>query len=280
MKFVQRSLRVWVLLISMLLAACVAPPNVAPTEVPPSPTPLPMPSAMGTLEESAATASNAVEIPATGTDLSGASLYQISCAACHAQDRAGNDFDQDGQKVSVPALAWDDLHSMYETDPSRGSVEDQLAIAITKGQNEDGEDMNAMMPRWSSLSESQIDSLIQFLQTEETTTDVALPPEATQLTGEQLYATACAACHGVNGEGKTFEVDGNTIETPALSWGELSDMYSANPSRGSVEDQLAIAITKGQNEDGEDMGSMMPHWSFLSQAQVDSLIQYIQEAFK
>ncbi len=282
MKLIQRSLPVLVLLlVSILAAACAAPPNVAPTEVPPSPTPLSMPGAMASMVPMA-TASGPMEMPATSADLTGASLYQLSCAACHGGDRAGNDFEADGQKISVPALAWDDLNGMYATNPSRGSVPDQLALAITKGQNEDGEDMNAMMPRWSSLSQGQVDSLVQYLQTADTATGAApsLMPAAMNLKSERLYLTACAACHGVDGAGKTFESEGNTITTPTLHWSELSDMYSENPSRGSVADQLKLAITKGQDEAGDEMGAMMPRWSFLSQAQVDSLIEYLQTAFK
>jgi mono/diheme cytochrome c family protein len=98
--------------------------------------------------------------------------------------------------------------------------------------------------------------------------------------GEQLYVTACAACHGVDGAGKTFEMNGQTIKTPALTWDDLNKMYSTDPSRGNVHDQLVLAITKGQDEEGGDMPSMMPRWSSLSQAQVDSLIQYIQSTFK
>ena len=283
MKLIQRSLPISILaLVSMLVTACAAPPNVAPANnVAPSPTPLSMPGGMGSTEP-AGNASSAVEMPATSADLTGASLYEFSCSACHGEDRAGSTFEDAGQTIKVPELTWDDLNKMYSSDPSRGSVPDQLAIAITKGQNEDGEEMNAMMPRWSSLTQRQVDSLIQFVQT--TSSPAALEsnlsPAATNLKGEQLYVTACAACHGIDGEGKTFESEGNTIKTPVLSWADLNDMYSANPDRGSIPDQLAIAITKGQNEDGEDMSTMMPRWSFLSQEQVDSLIQYIQSTFK
>ena len=280
MKSIQRSLPISILLlVSILVAACAAP-NVAPTEnVSPSPTPLSMPGAMSTMMENSSS-SDMMNMPATNPDLNGASLYQLSCSACHGPDRAGSTFDVDEQTLEVPALTWDDLNDMYSENPSRGNVYDQLVLAITKGQDESGDEMPAMMPRWSSLSQGQVDSLIEFIQTGGTTDNVELSSAATNLEGEQLYVTACAACHGINGEGKTFEDEGNTIKTPALSWSELNDMYSENPNRGSVEDQLVLAITKGQDESGEDMPAMMPHWSFLSQEQVDSLIQYIQETFK
>ncbi len=216
---------------------------------------------------------------AGGPELSGASLYQLSCAACHGKDRAGNTFEMDGQKLDVPALAWEDLNSAYATDPSRGTVADQIALAITKGQDETGGDLAPMMPRWSSLSQSQVSSLIDFIQAGGTAPDTLAPP-ATDLKGEELYGAACAACHGADGAGKTFEMDGSKITTPSLSWNDLSQTYSSDPSRGTVEAQVALAIAKGQAEDGTDLEAMMPRWSFLSQAQVDSLVQYIETTFK
>ena len=147
MKLIQRSLLILCLLPILLAAACA----LAST---------PLPGAMAT----EATASGSLEMPATGAELTGASLYQLSCAACHGQDRAGSTFEMDGQTVKVPELTWDDLNKMYSTNVSRGNVHDQLVLAITKGQNEDGEDMPSMMPRWSSLTQGQVDSLIQYIQ--------------------------------------------------------------------------------------------------------------------
>lgn len=280
MKSIQRSLPLLILLlVSMLAVACAAPPNVSAANQSPSPTPLPLPATEAPAEQPAGGPSGAVEMPATSADLTGASLFQLSCAACHGQDRAGNSFEVDGQTIKVPALAWNEMNTLYATDPSRGSVTDQIGLAITKGQDESGEDINAMMPHWSSLSQDQVNSLIQLIQTSDSA-GANLSPAALNLKGEQLYLTSCAACHGVDGAGKTFEVDGSTIQTPGLSWAELSDLYGKDTSRGSVADQLVLAITKGQDEEGEDMPSMMPRWTFLSKDQVDSLIQYIQGTFK
>ncbi len=272
------------LLLSVLAAACASSsiPVSAPTAVPPTPTPLEMLTAAPATEAPATAAPASAGVSSTGTELAGAALYQISCAGCHGQDRAGNNFDQDGQKISVPALAWNDLNKTYSTDPSRGSAADQLALTITKGQDETGGDLNAMMPRWSSLSQQQVDSLVQYLQTADTASGAAptLTPAALNLKGEQLYQAACAACHGTDGAGKTFESDGNKITTPSLQWSELTKTYSTDPSRGSAADQAALAITKGQDETGGDLNAMMPRWSFLSQEQVVSLIQYLQTSFK
>ncbi len=218
--------------------------------------------------------------PASG-EVTGAALFEVSCAACHGQNHAGTTFDMDGQKIDVPSLAWSDLTTTYATDPSRGTVEQQVAISITKGQDETGGDLNAMMPRWSTLSQAQVDSLVQFLKTTDTSSNEApaLTSDVANLQGEQLYAAACSACHGADAAGKTFEMDGNKIDTPSLHWGDLSSTYATDPSRGTVEQQVAISIVKGQDETGGDLNAMMPRWSFLSQAQVDSLVQYLKTAF-
>jgi mono/diheme cytochrome c family protein len=270
-------------LLSLVLAAACAPAATpAPTEVPPTPTALQMPTAEPATAAPTTSAPAAPTANAAGGEVSGASLYQVSCAACHGADLKGSTFDMDGQKIDVPALGWDDLNSMYQTQPNRGSVAQQLGLAITKGQNETGDDMNAMMPRWSSLSQVQLDSLVQYLQTAGTAGGAAptLEPAAMNLTGAQLYAASCAACHGDDGAGKTLEMDSNKITTPSLRWGDLTQTYSADPSRGTVAQQVALGITKGQDETGGDLNAMMPHWSFLSQGQVDSLVQYLQTTFK
>ena len=269
------------LLLLVLAAACAPAATPAPTEVPPTPTALELPTA------ALATAAPAPSAPApttnaAGGEVTGASLYQISCAACHGADLKGSTFEMDGQKIDVPALAWDDLSTTFQTQPDRGNLATQLGLAITKGQDETGADLNAMMPRWSSLSQAQVDSLVQYLQTASTAGGAAptLEPAAMNLTGAQLYAAACAACHGDDGAGKTMDMDGNKITTPSLHWGDLTQTYSADPSRGTVAQQVAIGITKGQDETGGDLNAMMPHWSFLSQGQVDSLVQYLQTTFK
>lgn len=267
------------MLLAVLAAACGSAPAPAPTAVPSTPTPLQLPvvsqatSAQPTIAPTSPPAS-------TGGEVTGAALFELSCSACHGADRAGTTFDMDGQKISVPALGWDDLNSMYSTDASRGTPEQQLALAITKGLDETGGDMNTMMPHWSSLSQAQVDSLVKFLQTSDTAAgSAASSPAAMNLQGQQLYEAACAACHGADGAGQTFEDEGNKIETPSLHWSELSQTYSADASRGTVEQQVALGITKGQDETGGDLNAMMPRWSFLSQAQVDSLVNYLKTAF-
>ena len=265
MKSISRSLLVVYLLPVLLAAAC---------------TPASSPQGAITAEaQTSATDSGSVEI--ASADLTGASLYKFACAACHGKDHAGSTFEMTGQTIKVPALNWTHLNILYTADRSRGSVPEQVALAITKGQDGGGGEMNAMMPRWSTLSGPQIESLIQYIQADTTDSPTSsLEPAATNLMGEQLFLTSCAACHGMDGAGKTFEKDGNTIRTPSLRWNELRGTFSRDPSRGSVPEQVALAITTGKDEIGAELNTMMPRWSFLSQAQVESLVQYLQTRFK
>jgi len=269
------------LLLPVIAGACGTAPTSVPTEVPATPTALQLPAAAPTTATSATSAAAAPTTNAAGGEVTGASLYRVSCSACHGADLKGRDFELDGQKISVPALAWDDLNSMYQTQPGRGSVAAQLGLAITKGQDEKGGDMSTVMPRWSSLTQAQVDSLVQYLQAGGTAGGTAptLEPAAMNLSGADLYVAACAACHGADGAGKTLEMDKNKITTASLHWSDLTMMYSADPSRGTTAQQAAIAIVKGQDEKGGDLNAMMPRWAFLSQAQVDSLIQYLQTTF-
>lgn len=112
-------------------------------------------------------------------------------------------------------------------------------------------------------------------------TSAAVPtPAPVQPMGKQLYDLSCAGCHGVTGQGNTFSRKGQTIKVPALSWSDLSKTYSKNPSRGTVDQQVSLAITKGEDEEGKPLNPMMPRWSSLSKAQVDSLVSYLKTTFK
>jgi len=268
------------LLLPVLLAACAGAPTDVPTELPPPPTALQLPAAAPTAALPATSAPAAATAAAVPGEVSGASLYQVSCAACHGADLKGSNFDLDSQKISVPAITWDELTSTYSADPSRGTVAQQVALGITKGLDETGGDLNPMMPRWSSLSQAQVDSLVQYLQSPGPAGGaVALSPEGQALSEAQLYAAACASCHGADAKGLSLEKEGGKITTPSLHWGELTQTFSADPSRGTVAQQVAVAIIKGQDETGGDLNPMMPRWSFLSQAQVDGLVQYLQTTF-
>ena len=147
------------LILAVLAAACASAPatTVAPTAVPDTPTPLPLPPTATSAPAAPTTAPNPNEV-------NGAALFQLSCAPCHGSDAAGNSFTKDDQKIEPPSIKWDELVKMYATQPDRGTPEQQAALAIVKGQDETGGDLNAMMPRWTILSQAQVDSLVAYIK--------------------------------------------------------------------------------------------------------------------
>ena len=150
MKAIRRSLQT-LCLVPVLLAAASAPAST------------PLPGAMTTQAPTVP--------PAASVELTGAALYQFSCAACHGKDHRGSTFELAGQTIKVPGLIWEHMNRGFQAAPSRGSVPEQVALAITKGQDAGGGELNSMMPRWSDLSQAQVDSLIQYIQTGDTNTD-------------------------------------------------------------------------------------------------------------
>ena len=97
------------------------------------------------------------------------------------------------------------------------------------------------------------------------------PMMMTNLSGQQLYTLACASCHGVTGAGHVFRQKGQKIEVPAITYTELSKMYTTN-----FDEQLRTAIVKGLDEEGKPLQPMMPRWTMLSPADVNKLIAYVK----
>jgi mono/diheme cytochrome c family protein len=97
------------------------------------------------------------------------------------------------------------------------------------------------------------------------------PMMTTNLSGQQLFTLACASCHGPTGAGRVFRKDGQTIKVPAVTYAELSGLYTKN-----FDEQARAAIVKGLDEEGKPLNPMMPRWTMLSAADVDKLIAYMK----
>lgn len=94
MRPIQRTIPlVCALLLSVLIAACAPELSLAPTAVSPSPTPLPLPSALPTLAASALPAATAAVADAPTFSGQILPLLQSKCAACHGPDAKFGGFD-------------------------------------------------------------------------------------------------------------------------------------------------------------------------------------------
>lgn len=57
------------------------------------------------------------------------------------------------------------------------------------------------MPAWRALSKQQIADIAAYVQTLHGSESEAAPSDRSLARGGELFATSCASCHGVNGEG-------------------------------------------------------------------------------
>lgn len=84
--------------------------------------------------------------------------------------------------------------------------------------------------------------------------EAASPPPAAD--GAQVYAMACARCHGAKGLG-----DGER----AAVIGVIPKLNRALPT-----DYVRVIVTEGK-------GAMPPHKDRLSKADIDAVVQYVQQ---
>jgi mono/diheme cytochrome c family protein len=101
----------------------------------------------------------------------------------------------------------------------------------------------------------------------EDSTDETAAPAKTTLTGAQLYALHCAACHGQQGDGQGLAAQFVFPKPRDFRSGKFRLVSTANsvPSR----EDLHAVLLRGMP------GSSMPPWKHLSQAERDALVDEI-----
>jgi mono/diheme cytochrome c family protein len=98
------------------------------------------------------------------------------------------------------------------------------------------------------------------------------PPQiTTNLAGPDLFALACASCHGPAGYGRVFTRGGQTVKVPSLRYSRLAKVYGKN-----FDALVRRAIVQGLDEEGKPLNPMMPRWTNLSSADVAKLIAYLK----
>lgn len=95
---------------------------------------------------------------AAGSAAAGKTIFLKDCAVCHKADASGGIKLGDAKSADLRAP---ELETVYhENDAS-------LAAAILNGKDEDGEDLDKIMPRWKGkLTDTQVADIIAFLKTE------------------------------------------------------------------------------------------------------------------
>ena len=111
----------------------------------------------------------------------GGELYAAHCSACHGDTGSGGV----GVPLSLPSFL--------------DSVDDQfLRLTIRHGRP------GRVMPAFSYLSDAQVNAIVRFIRgwSKKPAPEFSGKPiSADAQHGKQLFASYCAACHGVDGEG-------------------------------------------------------------------------------
>ena len=193
----------------------------------------------------------------------GATLFSQNCSACHGQ------FGEGGPN---PARAGDIIPPISSAEFLKTRDDTTIRNIISQGQPDFG-----MSPfgdaNGGPLNDEQLDALVEYIRSWEANPPVQEPPQfptstppptpevtaptpepIPSLTGGQLFAIACASCHGAQGEGDVG---------PALNTQEFQDKYD--------DQALFDTISNGHT------ATPMVAWGDnLTAEQINLLVQYIR----
>ena len=184
-----------------------------------------------------------------GGPAAGARLYTENCSGCHGLS---------GEGGPNPARQGDIIAPISSSEYLKTRNDATLRNIISQGQPDFG-----MSPFGDSnggpLTDEQIDSIVAFIRSWETTPPVILPPEVGVIpeptwNSSQIFTLVCASCHGTRGEGGIG---------PALNTVEFRDRY---------EDQALIEIITS----GHEATPMIAWGETLSSDQIRELAEYIR----
>lgn len=126
-----------------------------------------------------------------------AALYQRNCAACHGERG-------DGRSRARESLSTKPRD--FTAEDARAALPRDYMLAIVR----DGKPDRAMAGRKGRLSETQIESVVDFVRA------AFMPPSpgSPAARGRELYRANCAGCHGERGQGG---LEHGTLRIPAIS---------------------------------------------------------------
>ncbi len=201
----------------------------------------------------------------------GQRLYSRQCAACHGLKGAG-DGPAAHHPHPQPRDPTQNEFRLVSTTTMQATDED-LFLTITRGMP------GSAMPPWEALTPQQRWALVYYVRTltnanepVDPASTIQIPPETPKTSeglerGRQLFAQACASCHGLQGKG-----DGQQVMVDNLGFPIQPRDLTAGVFKGSSESrELYYRIVAGLP------GSPMPSYAGVyTDEQLWDLIHYVQ----
>jgi mono/diheme cytochrome c family protein len=130
--------------------------------------------------------------------------YQNACASCHGVNLEGGSAPHPDPDIDVPwpAPALDNIVARYQDSEIVDDVREHIMLTLRYGRA--GTPMQAFsVAAGASYSDNQLDQIVAYILSVQTG-EVPQPEAASFVgrSGEDLFDSNCARCHGVNAEGR------------------------------------------------------------------------------
>jgi mono/diheme cytochrome c family protein len=202
------------------------------------------------------------------------------CARCHGAEGEGGPIPNDPDGRQAPSLHTASLANKLKVNSN------YIHLAVSYGGVVVSGNVNSPMPAWSAevggpLNEQQIEAVVTLVESwaEEAAGETPEEVEDTVEAGAQVYAGACAGCHGTELEGGTgpnLQTIGSELITDLpIVPSDLEQMqadYDADP-RDFLEKW--IRDSAGNYNGGEPTGMQPFPESALSESQLRALITFL-----
>ena len=186
----------------------------------------------------------------TSPDKPARALYHDYCSVCHGEGGDGRSHAVQGM-VPPPRD--------FTAPGARSGLTRMRMIASVR----DGVPGTAMVGWNTQLSQRQIEAIVDYIRERL----MAIQPlSTTSGDGETIYAFSCSVCHGEDGTGAVWGSE--SMDPPPIAFENL------HPDRDLPRERMIASVTHGRSGT-----SMMAFNSQLSPEQIESVVDYVRDAF-
>lgn len=201
----------------------------------------------------------------------GRELFAEACASCHGADLGGGSAQNPDPEIDAPwpAPALNNIVARYQDSEIVDDVYGFIIMTLEEGRN--GTPMQAFgVGAGGQYSDNQLAQMATYILSVQTGED---PPEPDAqafvgASGDELFSTHCARCHGAEGQG----VVGPTLLNLYARYGVQLDDDDPNLETG--RQIVRQAVVQGRNVPGQ---APMPSFAqVLTDDAIDAIIDHVE----